>query len=146
MGRFIHADYPQTHAGLNRVANGFAYIRQTARSLAGGRGTATFLLASIVSALLVAANEIVDTWTEGHLMAAWVVLWAIGFAALALFAQPAREAAAALRATLQAWSAERKQAAEDEKLWGIALQDARVMADLSRAMSAAAERDLRTFY
>ena len=34
-----------------------------------------------------------------------------------------------------AWSAARKQRAEDEKLWNLALTDARIMADLSRAMS-----------
>ena len=45
-----------------------------------------------------------------------------------------------------AWSAARKQRREDEKLWNLALTDARVMADLSRAMSQDAQRDVRGYY
>ena len=45
-----------------------------------------------------------------------------------------------------AWSAARKQRAEDEKLWNLALTDARIMADLSRAMSQDAQRDVRAYY
>ena len=40
----------------------------------------------------------------------------------------------AVRAGFARWSADRKQRAADRKLWDIALSDARVMADLSRAM------------
>ena len=47
---------------------------------------------------------------------------------------------------LAAWNAARKQRAEDDKLWAIALSDARVMADLSRAMSADAARQARAYY
>ena len=45
-----------------------------------------------------------------------------------------------------AWSAARKQRREDEKLWNLALSDARIMADLSRAMSQDALRDARGYY
>ena len=45
-----------------------------------------------------------------------------------------------------AWSAARKQRREDEKLWNLALTDARIMADLSRAMSQDAQRDVRGYY
>jgi hypothetical protein len=44
------------------------------------------------------------------------------------------------------WAAVRKQRREDEKLWNMALSDARVMADLSRAMSQDAQRDVRGYY
>ena len=44
------------------------------------------------------------------------------------------------------WTAARKQRAEDEKLWNLALTDARIMADLSRAMSQDALRDVRGYY
>jgi hypothetical protein len=43
------------------------------------------------------------------------------------------------------WSAGRKQRREDEKLWNLALSDARIMADLSRAMSQDALRDTRGY-
>lgn len=40
----------------------------------------------------------------------------------------------------KAWKAARRAVRADELAWNMALQDARVMADLSRAMSAAAKR------
>ena len=45
-----------------------------------------------------------------------------------------------------AWTAARKQRAADDKLWNLALSDARIMADLSRAMSNDAQRDVRAYY
>lgn len=47
--------------------------------------------------------------------------------------------------TVATWAADRKQRREDEKLWNIALSDARVMADLSRAMSQEAARGARYY-
>lgn len=146
MARFIQAPFPTQHAGVERIERAAETVKSTARQFDGARGAATLLLAAIVSALLVVANQLVETWTEGHLLAAWVVMWAVGFAALALFAAPARRAGAVVRDGLKAWSASRKQAAEDRKLWALALTDARVMADLSRAMSRDALRDVRGYY
>jgi hypothetical protein len=148
MARFIQAEFPTEHAGVARVSRGFAAIAAAIRSFDGARGTATLLLAALVSTLLVVANQLITTWTEGHLLAAWIVSWLVAFAALALFAAPARRAAGRIRSGLNAWAAARKQAAEDEKLWSIAMTDARVMADLSRAMGkqASTYRDLRGYY
>ncbi len=53
---------------------------------------------------------------------------AAGLHALAVIGAP-------LHASVARWAAARKQRAEDRKLWDLALTDARVMADLSRAMS-----------
>ena len=55
--------------------------------------------------------------------------------ALAVIGSPFTFAAGAARKSLAGWSAARKQRAADRKLWDLALTDARVMADLSRAMS-----------
>ena len=41
---------------------------------------------------------------------------------------------------------DRKAFKEDQKLWNVALQDARVMADLSRAMSRDGMREVRGYY
>ena len=92
------------------------------------------------------ANQVVDTWTEGHLLAAWIVLWTVAFAALALLAVPARHATATVRTGLKAWNERRLQAAQDEQYWQAALADARIMADISRAMSSAALEDVRRYY
>ena len=51
---------------------------------AASRAASSVLLAAIVSALLVVANQVVDTWSEGHLLAAWIVLWIVAFAALGI--------------------------------------------------------------
>ncbi|NNU44686.1 hypothetical protein [Ramlibacter montanisoli] len=51
-----------------------------------------------------------------------------------------------LNRVLSTWAAARKQRAEDEKLWNLALTDARIMADLSRAMSQDAMRDVRGYF
>ena len=146
MARFIHAEFPTEHAGVTRFVNAAHSAQATYRNFNGARGAATLLLAALVSALLVVANEVVETWTEGHLLAAWIVMWLVGFAALALFAAPMRRAVESLRETFAAWGAARRQAAEDDKLWSIALTDARVMADLSRAMSRDAMRDVRGYF
>ena len=73
----------------------------------------------------------------GNLVANIIVL------VLALVGKPVTSAAAGVKRGLAAWSAARKQRREDEKLWNLALTDARIMADLSRAMSQDALRDSR---
>lgn len=146
MARFIQAEFPTEHAGVTRFGAGLSAVRDTVRGFDGARGTATLLLAALVAALVVVANELVSTWTEGHLFAAWIAAWLVGFAALALFATPARRLGGSLRTGLRSWSAARRQAEEDRKLWDLALTDARVMADLSRAMTRDALRDVRGYY
>jgi hypothetical protein len=54
---------------------------------------------------------------------------------LAVIGSPVTRAAAAVRRGLADWAAGREARKQDEKLFSIALSDARVMADLSRAMS-----------
>jgi len=65
---------------------------------------------------------------------------------LAFIGSPVTRAAARARAGLAALAAARKQRREDEKLWNLALTDARIMADLSRAMSRDALRDTRGYF
>ena len=62
-----------------------------------------------------------------------------GLHALAVIGAPVTRA-------LNTWAAARKRRADDEKLWNLALTDARIMADLSRAMSQDALRDARGYY
>jgi hypothetical protein len=65
--------------------------------------------------------------------------------ALSAIGAPINGAIGAVRTGFARWSADRKQRAADRKLWDIALSDARVMADLSRAMSRDAA-DIRRYY
>ncbi|MBG9389122.1 hypothetical protein [Caenimonas aquaedulcis] len=146
MTSFAHVDNPAEHPGLIRVERFATSVQNAYRSLSAPRAGASLLLAAIVAALVVVANQVIDTWTEGHLLAAWIVMWAVAFAALALLASPAKRFVAGSRRTVRRWSVARQQRIQDEKLWKVALTDARVMADISRAMSAGATRDVRTYY
>ena len=65
--------------------------------------------------------------------------------ALAFIGSPVTRLAGTARARLSKLLAERRQQREDQKLWNIALHDARVMADLSRAMSQQASRSARYY-
>jgi hypothetical protein len=144
---FARAGYLAQHTGALRVERAAQLVRALGRGLDGTRATASLLLAAIVAALLVVANQVIDTWTDGHLMVAWITMWTVAFAALALFAAPVRRVSAGLQLWLKRQAAKRRQAAEDAKLWQAALNDERVMADLSRAISsAAAVRNLKTYY
>lgn len=81
---------------------------------------------------LAAAARAVDTAT-------WVL------AGLAAIGAPVVRLAEKAGARLAAWKAARKQRRDDERLWNLALHDARIMADLSRAMSREAVRNARYY-
>ncbi|MFC5496522.1 hypothetical protein ACFPOE_03170 [Caenimonas terrae] len=142
MTSFVHVAQPSEHPGIARADHAVESITKGVRHAMSARGTASLLLAAIVSALLVAANQVIDTWTEGHLLVAWIALWTIGFAGLALAAGPVRAAVNQTRASARGWATARRAAAQDEALWQVALSDARVMADISRAMSHEAASDV----
>ena len=91
------------------------------------------LLAAMVSALVVVADQLIDTWADGHLMVAWIALWVVGFSAIAIFAGAARKLAATAVGALDAWSQRVAKNRADERLWVIAKSDPRVMADLNAA-------------
>ena len=138
MTSFVHTEFPANHPGIDRFESAVAATKAAARSFDTGRGLATLLLAATVSALLVVANQVIEAWSDGHLLMAWVALWAVAFAALALLAAPARQFARSIRPNLAAWRAARKAQAADRQLWALACQDARVMSDISAAMARSA--------
>jgi hypothetical protein len=76
-----------------------------------------------------------DTWADGHLLAAWVALWAVGVATVGLFAGISRDLAGKFWTRMDAWSASLAQRRSDERMWSIAQNDARLMAELQSAMS-----------
>lgn len=136
---FAHVDYPAEHPGVVRAERVASSVRNLISNFDSTRATASMLLAALVAALMVVANQVVETWTDGHLLAAWIALWTVGFVALGLLVTPARRGAVCVQCVFKDWAARRRQAAEDHAMWNLALTDARVMADISRAMNAAAE-------
>lgn len=145
MTSFVHVEQPTEHPGIVRAGRAADSLKQAAHEVLSPRGAASMLLAAIVSALLVIANQVVDTWADGHLLLAWILMWTLAFAALALAARPARNVVQRIRTLSRKWAAARQAALQDDKMWQIALTDARVMADISRAMSSDAARDVRYY-
>jgi hypothetical protein len=136
MTSFAHVHYPTEHPGVVRMERAGKSIGHAVHDAT--RSGASLLLAAIVAALLVVANQVVETWSEGHLLAAWIAMWAIAFAAMAMLATPATRAAKRINAGFKRWAAARRQAAEDRALWQLAQTDPRVMSDLTCALSRAA--------
>ncbi len=132
---FVHVEYPKYHGAIARYEGVLASVKSLRRSVASFGGLAAVLLAAMVSTLLVVADQLMDTWAEGHLLAAWVLLWVIGFAALALLAPAARSLSRRLLAGLDGWSQRVARRRADERLWDLARKDPRVMADLRAARS-----------
>lgn len=94
------------------------------------RGLAALLLAAVVSSLVVVADQLISTWADGHLFLAWVILWAVVFAGMALFADAARRAAGSLMSQLDQWAKAQADKRADARLWAMAKQDPRLMSDL----------------
>jgi hypothetical protein len=139
MTSFVQPNYPTHHEGIERVGDAIDSATNAYRKFDGARGVATFLLAAVVSGLILAANQLIDTWADGHLLAAWIALWTVAFAALALAASPIRRAVLSVKnfdgsAMYAAWSARRKARIADEKMWDYARHDQRLMADIMRAV------------
>jgi hypothetical protein len=99
----------------------------------GSRTLAGMLLAAALAALLVVADQVIETWADGHLLAGWVALWTVAFAALALLAPPLRKISAAAAAWYSVWARAAKLRREEETMWAYARQDPRVMAELQSA-------------
>lgn len=129
---------PVNHPDLAPAAGGdlrdFGARPRVARTLNAARAGSSLLLAAVVAAVLVVADKVMDSWTDGNLLIAWMVLWVLAFAALALLAAPSRRAAAALQAAFKSLHERRIRAVQDEQYWQTALSDPRIMADIRRAM------------
>ena len=103
------------------------------------RALATMLLAGIVTALVVAADSMVEAYADEHLLISWIVLWAVGFAALALFRGVARQWAGALSGAMDTLLENESQRRADALYLATAQYDPRIMAELQAAISRAQE-------
>ncbi len=140
MSEFVQRNPSAAQFDLLRAAAA-SEPRPVRRRANGGRGLAALLLAAMVSALLVVAEHLISTWNDGGLLVAWVALWAVAFAALALCADSSRALAARFTRLWRAGAERRAAARNDARLLQIARTDPRVMADLQAALSRAGDRD-----
>lgn len=134
MTRFITPSYSATHHGAHRVESVGAAAPEASQDFPSTRGLAMLLLSAMAAAVMAVAYEVMDTVAEGHLLVMWMILWTVLFAALMLLAGVARHVAARLKTSLDAWSRGLAQGRADRRLWILAQQDSRVMADLQMAM------------
>lgn len=135
MTSFVNINYPAEHPGVARFESALGAARQLRQGFDGSKGLATMLLAALVAAMVVVADQVIDNWANGNLLVIWVASWIVVFSALALFARTARQLAARVLAALDAWSSSIAQARADARMWEAAKSDPRVMADLQAAMS-----------
>ena len=132
---FVHLEYPLTHPGVDRAEQAVANFKRMGDNFSPTRTLAARLLAAIVAAFVVVADQMMATWADGHLLAAWVALWAVAFAAVGLFAGVSKKLAIQTKQALDAWSASMARRRSDERLWSIAQTDARLMSELQSALS-----------
>ncbi len=133
MSILVHPASP--HLGGARLESAVPRaVRPARKGLDSTKGLAAMLLAAVVAALLVAANRLVDNWSDGNLLAAWVILWAVGFAALGLCAGTARKLAVRAVAALDAWSQHVAEERADARYLASAMEDPSIMADLQRTL------------
>ena len=137
MTSFVTIDYPREHPGVARaeaVVNVVADVsKDIAKNFDAAKTLATLLSAAVVAALVVVADRVIDTWADGHLLATWVIMWAVAFAALGFFAPMARQGAAKLATRYEGWSQRARIKQKEEAYWQCALNDPRVMAEYQAA-------------
>lgn len=105
----------------------------------GAHALAALLLAAAIAALVVLADRLIDTWADGHLFLAWVVLWVVIFAGSVLFAGTAGRLARRTLRGLDSWSQSLAEARAEARLWELAKLDPRLKAEFIEARSRAAE-------
>lgn len=107
--------------------------RDSAAPSDSGRGLAALLLAAAVAALVVLADQLIETWADGHLFLGWVALWVVIFSGTVLLAGSARRLAARTLAALDGWSRTLAEARAEARLWEMARLNPRLKADLLQA-------------
>jgi hypothetical protein len=101
----------------------------------GSRTLAGMLLAAAIAALLVVADQVIDTWSDGHMLVGWVALWTVAFAALAVLASPLRQMAARVAAGVVRNVATLRAAQAEARMWDMASHDPRVMEEIRAAIA-----------
>lgn len=124
--------------GLRGTASAENVAEQAGRAASeGARGLAALLLAAVVAALVVVADQVIDSWADGHVFLAWVLLWAVVFAATLVFAGTARRMGQRAMGALNRWSQAAAARRAEARLWEIAKSDPRVMGELVAAQQRA---------
>lgn len=132
MARYAHPDF------LNHTTDSTEarpqLIADTEPKVEGSKTLAGMLLAASLASLLVVADQVINTWSDGHLLAGWVALWTVAFGALAFLATPLRRLCSMASAFFASWWEAAKVRRQEEEMWEFARYDPRVMAELQAAI------------
>ena len=131
MTRLVHSSPVSSSSSAAHVPA--QVVVSSAKTSDDSRPLAGMLLAAVMAALLVAADQVIDSWVDGHLLAAWVALWTVTFAALALLATPLRKVSNAGAGWVSAYLQARHERRQEEAMWELARHDSRVMAEIRMA-------------
>lgn len=112
-----------------------AFERRRSSDTEASKPLAGMLLAAVLAAFLVVADQLIETWANGHLLLVWVALWTVAFAALALLAPPLRHLANTVARQVACATKARAQRRADEAMWQHAQTDARILQDIQVAMT-----------
>ena len=135
MTSFVHLEYSTRHAGVQRVEVAISSAKYIKRNFSTTGFLATLLLSAMAAAAMVVAYQLVNSLVDGHLLVLWVSMWAVAFAALAVFASTARHAVVSAKVGLDNWSRNVASKRADDRLWAMAKTDARLMSDLQGVIS-----------
>jgi hypothetical protein len=133
MTSFVTTDYPREHPGVVRAEAVVNAVAHMGKNFDSAKTLATLLTAAVVAALVMVADRVIDTWADGHLLATWIIMWAVAFAALGFFAPMVKDAASSLANAYNGWAERSKNAHAEEAFWQSALNDPRVMAEYQAA-------------
>lgn len=112
----------------------FPFAKRRAAKSESALPLAGMLVAAVLAAVLVVADQLIQTWADGHLLLIWVSLWTVVFAALAWLAPVLRRSIGLVAAKVSQRVQTRAAQRADAALWRNAQADARVMGDLQSAM------------
>jgi hypothetical protein len=133
MARYAHPEMMNVSPARTEAVTPVALVSES--RVEGSKTLAGMLLAASLASLLVVADQVISTWSDGHLLAGWVALWTVAFGALAFLATPLRRVSSALSVALVAWWAATRARRQEERMWEFACYDPRVMAELQCAIS-----------
>ena len=133
MTSFVTTDFPSEHPGVVRAQAVVNAVADIGKNFDSAKTLATLLSAAVVAALVVVADRVIDSWADGHLLATWVIMWAVAFAALGFFAPMVKQGISDLNVGYQAWSLRAENARAEKSYWQSALNDPRVMAEYQAA-------------
>ena len=140
MARSVSLSFPWASEKASK-ATAVASESRRSTDVEASKPLAGMLLAAVLAAFLVVADQLIETWANGHLLLVWVALWTVAFAALALLAPPLRQLANRLAQRVARGVQARAQRRADDALWHHAQSDARVMRDIQVAMTRSQSAD-----